>query len=225
MTTGSAMSSKKKWLIAQQHEKEYYETGKNLVWGIPHSLQYWKDFLHLEIIGDNTIEIGCGPNGLYNFSDKVVGLDPINFHKRNFVLGISENLPFRDVSCIICCNGIDHFSNPQLAVDEMFRIVKYEGKIILWVYTYPRIISWLLAKFDKTHPFHFTRVDIWKLLGGVYDKSVPAIVCSYNVTYKHRTSFFETHWKYTKSKFTKLKLFIGHILGIRGLCLHMEVCQ
>lgn len=215
------MVNKDKWLVAQKHEKEYYETGKNLVWGVPHSLDYWKKFLHLDIIENYTIEVGCGPNGLYNFTDLIIGLDPINYHKRNFILGVGEKLPFHNVKCVICCNGIDHFQNPQLAVNEMFRITT--EKIVLWVYVYPRLVSWILSKFDKTHPFHFTTKDIRNLLSGMYDSTVLAIVCDYNIVKMKKSNFFDTHWKYTKSKIAKLKLFVAHVLGVRGLCLHVEV--
>ena len=203
-------NSKDKWLIAQQHEKEYYDKGKNLAWGIPHSLQFWKKFLRMEKIEDNTVEIGCGLNGLYNFSESVVGLDPINHHKRDFVLGVGEYLPFKHVNCVICCNGLDHFQNPQKAVDEMFNVSP--KKIILWIYVHPKIVSWILGKFDKMHPYHFTRSDIWNLLK-YYKFS----------SYSFEVSFFNTHWKYVKSKFAKFKLFVAHVLGVRGLCVHLKV--
>lgn len=214
-------SNKQQWLIAQKHEKSYYETGKNLVWGVPHNLEYWKKFLGLKTLEGRVIEVGCGPNGLYNFSENVIGIDPINFHKKNFIQGVGESLPFICGDLVICCNGLDHFQNPQKAVDEMFRITT--ERIVIWVYIYPKVVSWILNKFDKTHPFHFTKKDVWKLINGTYNRTIPAITCDYSVTKLKKLTFFDTHWKHTKSKFAKLKLFIAHLLGVRGLCLHLEV--
>lgn len=54
------------------------------------------------------------------------------------------------------------------------------------------------------------------------DWALPRIY-GYSIVKMEKSNFFDTHWRYTKSKFAKLKLFIAHILGVRSLCLHLEV--
>lgn len=200
----------KLWLEAQKHEKEYYDTNENLQWGVPHSLSYWKKFLRIESLGNFGVEIGCGPNGLYNFTDKVVGIDPINYHKRNLINGVGEYLPFDSVDYTICCNGIDHFQSPQTALDEMFRISKV---VILWVYIHPKIVSLVLGLFDKKHPFHFTKEQLKNFLKKY----------KFKVLQKFTVTPIESHWKHARTITAKTKLLFGWLLGVRGYCIHMEV--
>lgn len=200
-------SDKEKWLVAQQHEKEYFDTDKNLVWNTPHSLQYWKDFLHIEKIEKRTIEIGCGPNGLYNFSELVIGLDSINYHKQDFVLGVGEHLPFKSVDSVICCNSLDHCQNPELVINEMFRV---SNNFIVWSNIFPTIIGYLIRKFDKAHPYHFNVKSLKQLFKGA------------SCTKQVQKSIYSWHGKNANLK-GKLKLLFASLLGVKGICLHLEV--
>jgi len=201
--------NKEKWLITQKHEKEYTDTGKNLQWNVPYSLEHWQQFLSLKSIKGQGVEVGCGLDGLYNFTDKVVGLDPINYGRKNFVLGVGEHLPFRKVDFVICCNGIDHFCDLDESMSEMLNI---SNKVILWLNIFPKWVSWLLNIFDKTHTYHLTAQQIHNL------------VCRHNLDTKlvEWVNLYKIHGKYAK-RFAKIKLFFANLIGIRGLCVHVEV--
>lgn len=201
--------AKQDWLKAQKHEKEYYFSGKNKQWKTPHSLEYWKNFLHLKTLDGTGVEVGCGPNGLYNFTEKVVGLDPINYKRKNFIVGVAEALPFKKVDYVICCNGIDHFKDIEKSLDEMLLIT---NKIIIWTNVFPYIISRLLNIFDRTHPHHLTLSDVVKL------------IAKYNLFVDFFTikGIYSIHGKHASKK-AKLKLYFASLLGIKGLCLHLKV--
>lgn len=205
---------KKRWKEAQLHELNYVKTGRNKTWGTPHSLSYWMKFLHLDNIQGHGVEIGCGPNGIYKFAPNIVGVDPIDFSFvcDNFHQGMAENLPFGDksVDFVICCNSLDHCMNPQKVVDEIFRV---SDKLVLWTYVHPPIIAKIMLKYDRTHPFRFTFRDVTTLLEPYPHKLAK------NQGY----TFFDEHLKHVRSIVAKTKLVIAHILGIRGLCLHIEI--
>lgn len=200
-----------RWLTAQIEELKYIQTEKTRIWSIPYSLQYWKNFLHLNKIEGLGIEVGCGNHGLYNFTESVIGLDSINFKNRNFVRGVAESLPFKQVDFIISCNGLDHYKDARECLNEMFRI---SSRIILWVYVFPKLVSWLLQKIDLMHPYHLTKTNLKKLLSDFNFTETKKVICSPL-----------NHLQYTKNFKMRMKLFIAHILGVRGLCLHLEVCR
>lgn len=206
------MSEEQRWRVAQQHEREYFTSGKNLDWGTPHSLEYWKNFLRLDDTDGTGVEVGCGPNGISRFADNIVGVDPLDYSGRikNFIQGTGENLPFSNdsVDFVICCNVLDHCLEPQKVMDEMFRI---SHRIIIWTYTHPRVISMILCWIDKTHPYRFTKGDVEKLL--VHHKFRVTKSFGYN---------FDTHLKYVRTWKARLKLLVGRLLGVRGFGIHIE---
>lgn len=90
------------------------------------------------------LEIGCGPKGMIHYisGKKKVGIDPlIEEYKRlniledgevKHVIGIGEELKFERESfdIIICFNVLDRSQVPEKVCQEMFRVVKKDGKII-----------------------------------------------------------------------------------------------
>jgi len=207
-----AISKEQKWRVAQQHEREYVTSGRNLDWGTPRTLEYWKNFLRLDNINGIGVDVGCGPNGISRFADNIIGVDPIDYSDRikNFKQGMGEDLPFDDnsVDFVICCNTLDHCLDPQKVVDEMFRISR---RIIIWVYTHPRVVSMILCWLDKTHPYRFTKGDVEKLLSHHKFRVTKSFV--YN---------FDIHLKYVKSWKARFKLLVGRLVGVRGWSIHME---
>ena len=199
-----------RWCEAQKHEIDYIEKGKNKAWGTPHSLEYWKRFLHLENIEGKGVEVGCGPNGIYRFAPNIIGVDPIDFSDKcdNFIQGIGESLPFEDKSIdfVVCCNAVDHAMDPDKVMSEMFRV---SDRVVLWVYVWPHWLSMVMKKLDPMHPYHLTQSDIKKL------------VSSHKVAKRYRYTFFDEHVKHVNSFMALIKIVGAHILGVRGLCLHL----
>lgn len=202
------MILKEKWVRAQQHEKDYFDLGKNKQWQTPHSLGYWLKFLQTDKLNGIGLEIGCGPNGLYNFTEQVIGIDSINYHKKNFINCVGELLPFKSKSFdfVICCNSLDHCKDPQLVINEIFRL---SDKVIIWTNLFLPITSFILGKVDSTHPFHFTSMDLKNLFSNTYcKKTVKKTIISWHG--KNAT------WK------GKFILFCASLLGVSGVCLHLE---
>ncbi len=199
----------KNWQFAQKLEQKYAKNVEEKVWTIPYSLQYWSDFLYLNNVKGQGVEICCGNHGIYNFSENIIGLDSINFHKHNFIKGVGEHLPIKPVDFIVCCNGIDHCDNPKTVLNEMLLSSK---KVVLWIYVYPRLVSWFMQKTDKMHPYHLTKKSLNTLLKNF----------SLKITVKEVYTTLH-HLKYTTDTKTKIKLLLAYFLGIRALCLHLEV--
>jgi len=199
----------KDWIKAQKHEKEYYDSGKNKQWQTPHSLSYWLNFLQIKTLNDKYLEIGCGPNGLYHFTDTTIGIDSINHHRKNFIISTGEFLPFKQNSFItaICCNSLDHCKDPKQVISEMIRT---SNNLIIWSNVFPSYIKYIMNKTDSIHLYHFTKTDLQKLFP------------HHTITKQIQKSIFSWHGKIA-SRSGKFKLFIASLLGIKGICLHMEI--
>jgi SAM-dependent methyltransferase len=148
------------WLRSQARESEYDEDK----WAIPKSAQYWLDFLKMNDVSDPTLEVGCGASGLWRFSPKVTGLDPIDYSRfgSNFRLGRAEELPYPDNSFkdVVCVNALDHTEDPKKSLCEMARVAS--ERVILWSNVFPMraLYSWAYSP----HPHAFTRESLLGLI-------------------------------------------------------------
>jgi ubiquinone/menaquinone biosynthesis C-methylase UbiE len=103
----------------------------------------------------NVLEVGCG-TGIYSFEmanyfKNISGLDisrgmlkearkkirnqnpTLNNVNVTFIGGDAENIPFKDSSfdCVMSINMLEHLDNIHKALEEMKRVVKRDGKIII----------------------------------------------------------------------------------------------
>lgn len=106
--------------------------------------QYWNsELIRLAKLRSNmsVLDLGCGTGilleDLKRFSVNTFGLD-VSFDmarmaKKNVVVGISENLPFRDGSfdVVICRGSIHHFFSFEQGLDEIKRVLKKEGNLVI----------------------------------------------------------------------------------------------
>lgn len=178
--------SLKRWKAAQEVEREE--------WSDPtHALKDydgWMDFLknnfgldhHLKLFkGKVVVEIGCGPYGIIHFLNYSegfrVGLDSMRFTRywktavppTFHIVSMGEFLPLRSetVDVIICFNVLDHVFDPQKVMNEISRVLKRNGILLLWVVTIRDLLRKLrvvLDKIDKPHPYHFTLQDVMNIL-------------------------------------------------------------
>jgi SAM-dependent methyltransferase len=100
--------------------------------------------------GENMLDIGCGRAidvvELARRGGRCVGLEPsksmINLAKRgiadtdaevSLIQGIGEYLPFRTGSLnkVMCKGALDHFPYPAKTIEEMARVLKPDGKVII----------------------------------------------------------------------------------------------
>ena len=195
---------KNAWLTAQQHEQHYSATIETKTWKM-HSLAWWTNYLQLTSITGQGIEIGCGNNGIYNFTPNILGIDTINFHKPNFIQATGEHLPIKQVDFAILFNSLDHCQDPQSVLNEASKVT---NNIILWTYIHPKLVSFILTKIDKMHPYHFTNTDVRKLTQN-FTKTKET--CNSPLIFA----------KYTTNRQMKFKLLLMHLLNIRGTCLHL----
>ena len=207
-----------KWKTAQEHEAEYFISGKNKQWGTPHSLKYWIDFLWLDEIQaeDRGLEVGCGPNGMWRFAKNVTGLDPLDYShlSGNFIQAKAEKIPFPDseFDFVVCCNALDHMENPKRAMKEIIRVTRPSGIIVLWTNIFPLWLSKIFSKLDSTHPYHFTLEDFYQ--------QIPASLWFLKSRY---VDFSESHLKYAKTLNAKSKLIIAELCQVHGLNTHWIV--
>jgi len=112
-------------------------------------LEFLKD---IRLNKKKVLEIGCGYGSLSVYMSKrgakVNGVDisseAIKISRRNALLNKQkiifrqangENLPFKDQSfdLVVCCETLEHISNYKKAIDEIVRVTKNSGKIIITI--------------------------------------------------------------------------------------------
>lgn len=63
-----------------------------------------------------------------------------NISNSSFIVGDAETLPYKDNSFdkIFCLNSFHHYSNPNKVIEELFRVLKTDGEVIVGeVYVFP----------------------------------------------------------------------------------------
>ncbi len=140
----------KRWEIAQNSEKEYWEsfTKESLLKQEAERHEKkaqileeeWEKFIHLSKTS-RILQIGCGPEDVINYISvgKKYAIDPLaDFYKKKFRLdyksisffrGRAEKLPFKDgyFDLIILANVLDHVEQPKKALVEIKRVLKTGG--------------------------------------------------------------------------------------------------
>lgn len=100
-----------------------------------------KSFREYCALQGTVLDIGCGPQEFpsYGKADNVrfVGIDPligIQPRKFEFVQALAEYLPFRDQSFdrVLFATSLDHVLSPQRSVLEACRVLKPNGKVLIW---------------------------------------------------------------------------------------------
>lgn len=84
------------------------------------------------------LDCGCGNNEMINnfgrFAKKAFGIDIINpIYKRNYIKADLKKLPFisHTADLITLRFVVEHFENSDEYIDELFRVCKKDGKIII----------------------------------------------------------------------------------------------
>jgi len=81
---------------------------------------------------EHTLDIGCASSPYSSFFPNRVGFDVADGEGVR-VVGDAHHLPFRDgeFEQVLCTEVLEHLHTPQLAIDEMHRVLKKGGKLIL----------------------------------------------------------------------------------------------
>ena len=82
----------------------------------------------------------------------------------------ANSLPFANYSfdVVVCANAFHYFEKPLVALSEMKRVVKHNGKLIIldWSkdFLVCRICDWVLQIFDSAHQKCYTQAELHQLL-------------------------------------------------------------
>ena len=135
-----------KEVVRKYYNKHFKEGGERIYYEKIKNYKKLLDYLDAEK-GKNLIDIGCGVGVLLkNARDRglnVFGLDfsiealkiAKKFTDADVILGDAENLPVRDSSFdyVTCIGSLEHFSDMRKALQEMKRILKKDGKLLIIV--------------------------------------------------------------------------------------------
>lgn len=131
----------KKFNIQNINTKEYWDTHQTAMdFGLRQ-----KKYLEIADMGDSIVELGCGLSPMLRFADEFqykVGIDfSVETIKQAheaypevmYVLADVCYTPFANDSFDVVVSGevIEHLENPEMLLNEMERICKVGGKIIL----------------------------------------------------------------------------------------------
>ena len=201
-----------KWVISQKLEKEYNDLGKNKKWKITYSFNYWKGYMDLVDFEGINLEVGCGSDGIWRFSDKIIGTDTLDFSSfgKNFIQANVENLPFPDnhFRDVYAVNMLDHTENPLKSLNEMIRVSSH--RIYVFTNVFSPFIKPFMNIFDTIHPYHFTEKDILNLVSD-----------SVNIT-KVKQTYFTNSQHMNGTFMFKSKLILAQMLGTHCLLLHLD---
>ena len=118
------------------------------------------------------LDVGCGNQEMPTYllsdsiSDKtIVGLDPFpSLFSGSLVSGVAEFLPLvnSSVDLVNCASTIDHFMNLDTALNEIHRVIKPEGKLVIWDHSganthdlTPNAITRILQKIKRNESREF----------------------------------------------------------------------
>src|SRR5438445_210951 len=130
------------------------------------------------------LDVGCGSSRIIGAIPGMVGLD-IQLHKLRFarrygnalVHGSIFELPFADESfdCVICSEVVEHIPAQEKPFDELARVLKTGGRLILGTPDYDRwrwrALEWLYGRlspggYADEHTTHYTRANLGPYLQG-----------------------------------------------------------
>ena len=137
------------WSEEKEVYRDYFTTN---ISSTKHILRYlWikENFLH-SVTGKRILEIGCGDGGVIQLlknTNYVVGIDiSISGVENLKQLGIeshlcdisSENIPFEDgfFDYVLAFEVFEHLKSPQHAIEEIQRVCKKDGTVILSIPNY-----------------------------------------------------------------------------------------
>ncbi len=163
-----------RWREAQEHERDFWRGWRDLAPYRGVDLDaYWAGEIPKFGIdanffaGKRVLDVGCGPFGLIHFLPQAglrIRVDPLlHLYEEKLpfaggsIAAAGEQLPLPGacVDAIICFNALDHMRDPAAALDEMYRILRPGGTLLLMIHTFPAWTMPLLA-LDRLHPHHWT---------------------------------------------------------------------
>ncbi|MGA1870991.1 MAG: class I SAM-dependent methyltransferase [bacterium] len=148
-------------------------------------LEYWRKYRYFDEIfkyckiKDNTriLDVGCGISSVLHFiNGERYGIDPLAHQYKKLYeypegitiqQGRGERISFPDsfFDIVFCSNVLDHTTDPEKTLEEIYRVLKKKGHFILTVEVFEEKI-----KRDLAHPHSLKKKEVYSLLE---DKFVP----------------------------------------------------
>lgn len=187
--TGLGAVSRDRWSRAQSHEAGFWKQPGIVSDQLNRTRSRYEDLI--QRLGASAtpetclLEVGSGPTCATRVfpRGRRVFLDPLMRSYRpliatgvsgGFVCAIGEQLPFADsqFDFTFSVNVLDHVIAPARFVAELVRVTRPGGKVVVGVYTHPRLVAtariWidrLLPFFgEAAHPYFFSRNSFVQLL-------------------------------------------------------------
>jgi SAM-dependent methyltransferase len=132
----------------------------------------------------DVLDVGCGSSRILGAIPGMIGLD-IQLHKLRYarrygnplVHGSIFELPFADASfdCVICSEVIEHIPAQEKPFDELTRVLKTGGRLILGTPDYDRwrwrALEWLYGRlspggYADEHITHYSQANLGPYLQG-----------------------------------------------------------
>jgi len=171
--------------------------------------------------GIKILDVGCGTgygSAILSEKAKVIGIDnnreAIEFAKKNygkkitFKIGTAENLTIKNnaFETVLAFEVIEHLKYPQIALNEIKRVLKPEGKFIL---STPNI------KFQPhtRSPYHFQEYDYQKFLEILVGNFNKVTLFGQNKSKRAKEALAD----FMKSQKARQSLVNSDIFGIRKL--------
>ncbi len=163
-------------------------------------LHYWREYRFFDDITrllsltetSRILDVGCGISTVLHFlPGERHGIDPLaEEYKRIYrypdgihvTQGFGEAIPFPDsyFDAVFCSNVLDHTSDPPKVVEEMYRVMRPGGHLVLTVEIFPSA-----RERDLSHPHAFTKAEVRELLNGrfvsLFEKESPWIMLMHYV--------------------------------------------
>jgi len=188
------MNNEKRWKIAQESEKQFWNhfdkssLFKRFVDCYSKKAQWLEKKIPIRS-KDKILQVGGGAFDMINFlGGKRFAVDPLaDFYKKKFHLdyknikfekGVGESLHYKDgnFDVIILANMLDHVSDPKKVLSEVKRVLKPGGHLYLEVHVATlrfKVLAFVYTFFKRLikgeifnihHPYIFTKQQITTLI-------------------------------------------------------------
>ncbi len=113
---------------------------------------------------ETLLDVGCGSSPIiskYKFSTGVeTNLDKIQFMRQKMPQGnFSCNMPTVQYHNVICIELLEHLEHPEETVEQISKIVRQFGKVIIGTPDYKKPLWHLAEKFTPYKEDHITKLD------------------------------------------------------------------